>query len=203
MVKETFYKHEDRTKETKYKKANFVLREFLGRDSLTKEEFVNLKNNQIISKEFYKNGKAARVWTGYNELGRVDQARDFSKIKYIEAIEGSEIWHNIKTYVSDSLRNFEQPMYGENEQEIYQFIANSIQYPKEAVKRKIAGRVFIRIFIDKEGNVKPHSIEKGSHPYLDYEAWEVIEKLSKWKPAYYKEKPVDFIYVMPISFTLR
>ncbi len=202
-TKETFYKHENRLKEVKYKKAKFVLRESIGRDSIIKQEFVNLKNDQLLTREFYKNVIPVRVWTGYNELGKVNQARDFSKVKYIKAIEGSPIWNNIKTYVSDSLGNFKQPAYGQNEEEVYQFIANSIQYPKEAVKRKIAGRVFIRIYIDKDGNVKPHSIEKGSHPYLDYEAWEVIEKLSKWKPAEYKGEKVDFIYVMPISFTLR
>lgn len=203
LTKETYFKHENRSKETKYKKAKFVLREFIGKDSVIKQEFIDLKNDKILTKEFFKNGIPVRVWTGYNELGKVNQARDFSKVKYIDAIEGSDIWKNIKTYVTDSLGDFKQPLYGESEQEVYQFIANSIKYPKEAVERKIAGRVFIRIYIDKEGNVQPHSIEKGCHPYLDYEAWEVIEKLSKWKPAEYRGKAVDFIYVMPISFTLR
>ena len=202
-VNETFFKHENRFKEVKYKKAKFVLRESLGKDSVLKQELVDLKNKQLLTREFYKNGVQVRVWTGYNDLGKVNQARDFSKVKYIKAIEGSPIWNNIKTYVSYSLGNFKKPYYSENEEEVYQFIANTIHYPKEAVKRKIAGRVFIRIYIDKDGNVRPHSIEKGSHPYLDYEAWEVIEKLSKWKPAEYKGEKVDFIYVMPISFTLR
>ena len=80
-VNETFFKHENRFKEVKYKKAKFVLRESLGKDSVLKQEFVDLKNNQLLTREFYKNGVPVRVWTGYNELGKVNQARDFSKVK--------------------------------------------------------------------------------------------------------------------------
>ena len=84
----------------------------------------------------------------------------------------------------------------------YGKLTSELRCPQIAIENNISGKVYIRFIVEKNGNVKVHSIAKSQHAFLDYEAWMVIEKMPKWNPGTYKGKPVDCYDILPITFMM-
>lgn len=80
-------------------------------------------------------------------------------------------------------------------------IINHFRYPKEALNKKIQGRVIVLFIINKEGEIEKIST-KGPHPLLENEAFRIISRLPKMKPGMQKGKPVKVKYAIPITFKL-
>lgn len=85
---------------------------------------------------------------------------------------------------------------------MYKWIGRNIQYPVEARRDKIQGKVYVRFIIETDGTISNAQIVKGIHPYTDAEALRVISSMPAWKPGRMDDKPVAVSYNMPISFTL-
>ncbi len=76
-------------------------------------------------------------------------------------------------------------------------------YPEEAKKAGIEGRVTTQFTITKEGKLINARILRGIHPLLDEEAIRVIESAPQiWKPGERKGKPIDVTYTFPVIFKL-
>ena len=79
-----------------------------------------------------------------------------------------------------------------------QWVIKNFQYPEEALKKKIQGRVILTLKIDKKGIL---SIEKAEgDPILEKAAREVFEGFPQLAPAEQQWKPVVTFYQYPISF---
>ena len=79
-----------------------------------------------------------------------------------------------------------------------QWVIKNFQYPEEALKKKIQGRVIITLKIDKKGIL---SIEKAEgDPILEKAAREVFEGFPQLAPAEQRGKPIVTFYQYPISF---
>ena len=79
-----------------------------------------------------------------------------------------------------------------------QWVIKKYQYPEEALKKKIQGRVILTLKIDKKGIL---SIEKAEgDPILEKAAREVFEGFPQLAPAEQRGKPVVTFYQYPISF---
>lgn len=70
------------------------------------------------------------------------------------------------------------------------------------MERDIKGVVRLRFAVKKDGSVEVIAILDSAHPLLDYTAWELIEKMPKWKPAIKNGKPIESYFHLPISFML-
>ena len=79
-------------------------------------------------------------------------------------------------------------------------IENSIQYPEEARKKGVEGRVIVQFIVDEKGNVTQPHVLKSVEPSLDKEALRIIRLLPQWKPGTWKGKPVKVKYIVPVSF---
>ena len=78
------------------------------------------------------------------------------------------------------------------------WVLEYIDYPEEALKKKIQGRVILTLKIDKKGIL---SIEKAEgDPILEKAAREVFEGFPQLAPAEQRGKPVVTFYQYPISF---
>ena len=78
------------------------------------------------------------------------------------------------------------------------WVTKNLQYPEEALKKKIQGRVILTLKIDKKGIL---SIEKAEgDPILEKAAREVFEGFPQLAPAEQRGKPVVTFYQYPISF---
>ena len=80
------------------------------------------------------------------------------------------------------------------------FIRANIQYPADAVKSKIGGKVIISFIIDKKGFVKNVTVVKSVHPLLDAEALRVIKMMPRWEPCVKHGKAIYQIIKVPINF---
>ena len=80
------------------------------------------------------------------------------------------------------------------------WVTKNLQYPEEAFKKKIQGRVILTLKIDKKGIL---SIEKAEgDPILEKAAREVFEGFPQFSPALQRGKPVNILYNYPIVFRL-
>ena len=78
------------------------------------------------------------------------------------------------------------------------WVTKNLQYPEEALKKKIQGRVILTLKIDKKGIL---SIEKAEgDPILEKAAREVFEGFPQLAPAEQRGKPITIFYKYPISF---
>lgn len=82
------------------------------------------------------------------------------------------------------------------------FLAKNIQYPREAEKKGIEGRVIIAFVIEKDGAVTHVEIIKSVHPLLDNEALRVVKLMPNWKPGISKGKLVRCKFKTDIIFKL-
>ena len=88
------------------------------------------------------------------------------------------------------------------QKKINEHIVQNFNYPKEALKKNIQGRVNVTFLINKEGIISDVSA-KGGHPLLQKEAIRIISLLPKMTPGKQKETSVISSHTVPISFKLQ
>ena len=87
-------------------------------------------------------------------------------------------------------------------EEFIKFLNQKIEYPQEAIDKKIEGKVFVQFIISKDGYIKDAKVARGVHPALDQEALRIVYSSPKWEPGIKDGKPVDVILTFPIEFKL-
>lgn len=97
----------------------------------------------------------------------------------------------------------ELPSFPGGNQKLFQYLGENIQYPVEAQKNKIEGRVFLEFFILKDGSISEVKVIRSANELLDKEAIRVVESMPKWTPGKNKGEPVNVRYVLPVSFKLK
>ena len=86
---------------------------------------------------------------------------------------------------------------------LMRYIASNVEYPEEARKKGIQGRVFISFIIEKDGSVSNVTVARGTHKLLDNAAVNVIKNIPvELTPGYQDGKPVRMSYTIPINFKL-
>ncbi|WP_017732053.1 energy transducer TonB [Nafulsella turpanensis] len=83
----------------------------------------------------------------------------------------------------------------------YKFIAEELEYPAQAQRMGVEGRVFVQFVVDEKGNVSDVKAVKGIGAGADEEAVRVI-KQTKWNPGMQRGRPVKVRMVMPVLFRL-
>ena len=79
------------------------------------------------------------------------------------------------------------------------YLNNKVNYPEEAVTKKIKGTVLVQVTIDPNGIIKDTKLIKGVDPKLDEEAIRLLKNMPNWlsSDSYYKG---DMSIIIPISF---
>ncbi len=83
------------------------------------------------------------------------------------------------------------------------YISHNLQYPVDALRRKLQGTVVLNFIIEKDGSIGRVIISKRVDPVIDFEAVRIIESMPHWKSAVKQGKPIASMLVIPISFALR
>lgn len=94
----------------------------------------------------------------------------------------------------------EMPQYPGGAQALLEFLNNNVQYPEEAEKAGIQGRVIATFVVEKDGSVSNAKVVKSVDPLLDAEALRVISAMPKWKPGKQNGQVVRVKYTVPLSF---
>ena len=83
------------------------------------------------------------------------------------------------------------------------WVNSNLNYPEEAKKNKIEGRVTLQFTVGADGVVRDVEVLRGAGELLDAEAVKVVSSSPKWEPGTQDGKPVPVQFVFPIIFKLK
>lgn len=84
----------------------------------------------------------------------------------------------------------------------YQYVKENINYPPQAKRMGIQGRVFVEFVIAKDGSLTDVHIVKGIGAGCDEEAVRIVQAAPPWNPGKQRGKPVKQRYTLPIIFKM-
>ncbi len=93
----------------------------------------------------------------------------------------------------------EKPSFPGGDAELISFINSNRQYPEEAYKKGIQGRVTCAFVVNIDGSVSHISILKGVEQSLNKEAMRILGKMPEWIPGKHDghNVPVRVIWSVP------
>jgi TonB family protein len=97
----------------------------------------------------------------------------------------------------------EMPSFPGGETELLKYIDEHRNYPENARKNKIQGRVLVRFCITSKGGVSQVSILKGVDRELDAEAIRVVNLLPTFNPGKQGGVPVPVWHLVPVTFIIK
>lgn len=83
------------------------------------------------------------------------------------------------------------------------FLSDSLRYPKEARKKNIQGKVFVRFIVTETGELKDITVIRGLPYGLSEEAIRVVKLMPKWTPGSQLGNNVPIQFTLPINFVLK
>ncbi len=95
------------------------------------------------------------------------------------------------------------PVFPGGDEALRNFVVNNTQYPEEARKQSIQGRVFVCFVVGTNGAVQNVKVARSVHPLLDAEAVRIVKSMPKWTPGQHRGKTVKVSYTIPINFSLK
>ncbi len=84
----------------------------------------------------------------------------------------------------------------------YKLLGQETIYPRKAIQRNIAGKVFVEFVVSKNGELTDIKVIRGIGFGCDEEAIRVV-KLSKWEPGKQRGIPVNVRMTIPIQFKIQ
>ena len=97
----------------------------------------------------------------------------------------------------------EMPQFPGGPSALFEFLSKNIQYPKDAEKAKLEGRVIVTFVVKKDGSITDAKVVKSVAPSLDAEALRVINAMPNWTPGKQGGQPVNVKYTVPLTFRLN
>lgn len=119
-----------------------------------------------------------------------------------QGFSAKEIYHDDggeKIYHWDDITK--KPEFTGGENKMYQYIGRHLEFPKQAIKKQISGRVFLSFVIEADGRITNVKVIKSLEESCNKEAKRVIESFPKWRPGELNGKAVRVQFNMPIKFT--
>jgi len=116
-------------------------------------------------------------------------------IVFEEAPE-EEVVEEVFTIVED------QPEFPGGMAAFYKYVGDNMDYPSQARRMGIEGRVYVQFVVDKVGNVTEVTAVKGIGAGCDEEAERVLREAPKFKPGKQRGRAVKVRMVLPIIFKL-
>ncbi len=95
-----------------------------------------------------------------------------------------------------------QPEFPGGSDSLQAFLKRTINYPPQAKKENIHGKVYVGFMVTKEGKVTDIRILSGTNELLDAEALRVAKLLPDWKPGTVDGNPVKVQFILPIDFVV-
>jgi len=83
------------------------------------------------------------------------------------------------------------------------FVAKNINYPINAARDHIQGKVFVQFIIQGDGILSDAKIVRSVSPDIDAEALRVVNSSPHWKPGIQNGRPVPVSFTIPITFRLN
>ncbi len=88
------------------------------------------------------------------------------------------------------------------EDEMYKFIAKNLQYPEEAKKKGIEGKVHVSFVVEVDGSITDVKVLRDIGDGCGEAAVRVVKSMPKWNPAKQNGEYVRILMILPFSFML-
>ena len=85
----------------------------------------------------------------------------------------------------------------------YKYIGKNLEYPRQAKRMGVQGRVILQFIVDKDGSITNVEVLRGIGAGCDEEAMRILKESPKWKPAKQRGRPVKQKMTFPINFKLN
>lgn len=165
--------------------------------------------NPSLDKEALRVMNILKTWTPGKQNGKAVKVQYTVPINF--ALDGDSKEKEKNEELSKIDKNEKQvfkivedmPEFPGGDLELRKYIANNINYPEDAKKEGIQGKVFITFVVAKDGKTTDTKIARSVHPSLDKEALRVISGLPTWKPGKQRGEAVNVSYTIPINFALE
>jgi TonB family protein len=154
------------------------------------------------SKKILEEGKLIEgtrdsVWIGYHNNG----------LKYFEEIYSKGELQSGQSFDKSGNQYFyksveEMAVLGETFNNFYEHVGKTLQYPKEARRKRIQGKVFVEFVIDRDGSVTNVKAIRGIGHGCDEEAIKAVKSSPPWSPGRQRGQPVRQRMVLPIDFKI-
>ncbi len=166
-----------------------------------------LYNNKCLKKD--------TTFFAYGEIVDNNKEWDSFRITYIDNIMKDTFYKTLNkskqavevftlkegdTLYKKGTLNLIKPQFPGGDDSLMVFIAETIEYPKEARMNSISGNAFTSFIIEKDGSLSNFKIKKKLGYGLDAESRRVYSKLPDWEPAKYKNRNARFLYEFNIMF---
>lgn len=80
------------------------------------------------------------------------------------------------------------------------YIQNHLEYPEEAAKAGLEGKVFIKFVINEEGENTDVEVMRGEHEKLNRTVVKAIQNAPEWDPARHNGQKVKIQFTIPVIF---
>ena len=135
----------------------------------------------------------------------------FEIMKNGEPVNPEHYFHNITLINSEDEQVYHQvdimPKFNETDDGTFinfrKYIKENLNYPDEAAKQGLEGKVFVQFIINEKGEVEDSKIVKSVNQLLDDEALRVINSCPNWIPGEKNGNPVNVQFTFPIVFALN
>ena len=155
-------------------------------------------NQQIKEEGTYENGSKVGDWKLYYSDGKSAGKETYDV--YGKKSQTEYFYKDGQPAKYEDL--FSPPSYKGGIKEFYQYLAETIKYPKESAKDGIQGTVFLRFTVKKDGSIEDIEVMKTPNDELADEAIRIVQRSSNWIPGKDFGETVNVKYNIPIKFSL-
>ncbi len=96
----------------------------------------------------------------------------------------------------------QMPSFAGGVSEMYKFLGKNINYPSQAQRANVEGKVFLSFIVEKDGSITNVSTLKGINFGCDEEAERVIKLMPKWISGKQNGRAVRVKFTIPVVFKL-
>lgn len=98
--------------------------------------------------------------------------------------------------------DIEPPTFPGGQDALMSFLIDHLKYPESAKKEGVSGTAFVKVIIDKSGQIMDLKLLKEIDDRLSTEAFRVLKLMPNWKPAMKDGKAVKGEVTIPIKFAI-
>lgn len=142
------------------------------------------------------NGKRDQVWKAFSgdTLKYEEHYKAGELVKGVSHLKGQEYPYTAVEQMAEMPGGVEALM---------EFLRKNIKYPRDARRKGMEGKVFVRFIVGKDGQIIEPEVVRSVYPTLDEESLRVVRLLSRWTPGKLRGIPVKSQFVLPIFFKLN
>ncbi len=198
---ERFFKDKYLNKEVAESKANYKLIVYKNLDETITSDVIDLNNDKTIRSSTFKGEEPFGIWISEYEKSNFDY--NFH-INYSDAFCNDCYKDSLvkEFFENNDTINYKAPTLSTGEKNIFEFLAEKINYPAFAKENNIQGQLYLSFIVDENATITDIRVNKGVHIILDKETVRVLRLMKFSNPCLLNNKPIKVQFKLPFIYRL-